>query len=165
MPRPSPSHALLQDSLSARRSIASSVPVVRSSWVRSAEPHQRDLHGELHVRKRSVPKLEVELRRLGRLHALALDALAHLANLASAVERDPIGRIREVGRDQHETTTELFVARRRIASAATPGTPTVSRVRLPVLQIRRERPSERAVAAFGPKVRIGVPARVAHPAA
>src|SRR2546427_72648 len=64
--------------------------------VLAAETHQRELDRELHVGEGAVAELEVEPGRLRWLDPVALDALAHAADLGHAIHGE-VRRVREVG--------------------------------------------------------------------
>ena len=156
-------HALLHQVVLGQMLDRVERPVRPQFRLRAAEPHQRDLDRELHVGERSHAELEMELRGLGRLHALALDPFAHPADLGHAVDGDAVGRVREVSGVQLEPPPELLVARDEPDAQQRLELPEI-RVSLPVFEVAGERARQRAVAALGTEVRVRLPSGVADPA-
>ena len=147
----------------ASRSIASSVRRDRTSGCRPPWRISDELDRELHVGERADAELEVELRRLGRLHALALDALAHVPDVGHPIDRDAVGRERGVGRVQLEPAAEVGVAGDRACPQQRLELPRLG-VSLPVLEVAGDRARERTVAALGTQIGVGLPARIADAA-
>ena len=101
----------------------------------------------------------MELRRLRRLHALALDPIPHPADLDHPVEREAVGRVREVRRVQLEPPSELRVAGDVARPQERLELPRL-RVPLPVLEEAGHRARERTAPSLRPEVGVGLPAGV-----
>src|SRR4029077_16632375 len=111
--------------------------------------------------ERAVAELEVELGGLDGSNPLALDALAHAADLDHSIDRDAVRRVGEVAGRECEPLAERLVAGDGAGGEHRLELPGL-RVALPVLEETGHRTGERTVAAFGPEVGVDLPARVAH---
>ena len=116
---------------------------------RAAVPEQQHLDRELHVGERSVAELEVELGGFGRTDALALDPLAHPADLQHAVDRDAVRWIGEVAGGEREPPAQGRVSGDGAGTKQRLELPWL-RIALPVLKETGHRSRQRPVAALGP---------------
>src|SRR5687767_6592950 len=101
----------------------------------------------------------MELRRLRRLHALALDPIPHPADLDHAVESEAVGWVGEVRRVQLEPPSELPVAGDMTRPEERLVLPRL-RVPLPVLEEAGHRAGEGTAPSLWPQVGVGLPAGV-----